>query len=154
MAKDYNNKYDRRKQNNDAVQQKPKIEQPLHEYYSNYAKIYLEDGEAYQIAQKLGDIPPHQMRKILNPIKEAMVKIKNGADITTARNVLFNIVPLTAYNAARDKNNKDLYEFVRSHINEQSIQSSEDIEILDKLFTSIIAYHRYFQEMKKRKGGR
>ena len=43
-----------------------KITIPLSEKYTNPAEIFLDTGIAYKIANKMGDIAPHQLRKILN----------------------------------------------------------------------------------------
>ena len=123
-----------------------KISIPLSKKYTDPAEIFLDTGIAYKIADKMGDIPPHQLRKILNVLKEAVAIVKrNPSDdekFKEARNKLYYIVPLTAYNAGRDSKIGVLYDFVYEHINENSIQSKEDFEILDQLFTSIIAYHK------------
>ena len=68
-----------------------------------------------------------------------------------ARNKLYYIVPLTAYNTGRNKGLQELYNFVYQHINEKAIQSPKDIEILDQIFTSIIAYHKVLNQNKKEK---
>lgn len=119
--------------------------QPLSKEYQDQAKIFLEEGNAYEIAKKMEKIPPHQLRKILDPIKEATEMIKKDpSQFNEARNKLYNVVPLTAYNAGRNPKIKVLYYFVKGHINEKTVQSKEDIIVLDKLFTSIIAYHKFF----------
>lgn len=119
--------------------------QPLSKEYQDQAKIFLEEGIAYKIAKKMEKIPPHQLRKILDPIKEATEMIKKDpSQFNEARNKLYNVVPLTAYNAGRNPKIKELYYFVKDHINEKTVQSKEDIIVLDKLFTSIIAYHKFF----------
>lgn len=120
-----------------------KISIPLSKKYTDPAEIFLDTGIAYKIADEMGDIPPHQLRKILNVLKEAVAIVKrNPSNFKEARNKLYYIVPLTAYNAGRNSNIGVLYDFVYEHINENSIQSKEDIKILDQLFTSIIAYHK------------
>ena len=120
-----------------------KISIPLSKKYTDPAEIFLDTGIAFKIADEMGDIPPHQLRKILNVLKEAVAIVKrNPSNFKEARNKLYYIVPLTAYNAGRDSKIGVLYDFVYEHINEKSIQSKEDIEILDQLFTSIIAYHK------------
>lgn len=123
-----------------------KISIPLSKKYTDPAEIFLDTGIAFKIAKDMGDIPPHQLRKILNVLKEAVAIVKRSPSddkkFKKARNKLYYIVPLTAYNAGRDSKIEVLYDFVYEHINENSIQSKEDIEILDQLFTSIIAYHK------------
>ena len=129
-----------------------KITIPLSEKYTNPAEIFLDTGIAYKIADKMGDIPPHQLRKILNVLKEAITIVKRDSNkFLDARNKLYYIVPLTAYNTGRNKGLQELYNFVYQHINEKAIQSPKDIEILDQIFTSIIAYHKVLNQNKKEK---
>lgn len=132
-----------------------KLNKPLHVVYQDKQKVYLEGGEAYQIAEKLGEIPPHQLRKILNQVKEAVMMIKKDkTKFEEARNKLYYIVPLTAYNTGRNSKLNPLYEFVVKHINENSIRENSDIEVLDQLFTSIIAYHKLKSAKKREDGGK
>lgn len=129
-----------------------KITIPLSEKYTNPAEIFLDTGIAYKIANKMGDIAPHQLRKILNVLKESVTIVKrNPNKFIDARNKLYYIVPLTAYNTGRNKGLQELYNFVYQHINEKAIQSPKDIEILDQIFTSIIAYHKVLNQNKKEK---
>ena len=72
MKPNYNSKRSDFRANENHV----KINQPLSQEYQDYAKIFLEEGIAYQTAKSMGDIPPHQLRKILDPIKEAVAMIK------------------------------------------------------------------------------
>lgn len=72
----------------------------------------------------------------------------NEENFYEVRNRLFAIVPMTAYNAARNKI-LVLYDFVYNHINEKTIQSAEDIKVLDSLFTSIVAYRTANEEKGK-----
>lgn len=127
-----------------------KIKNPLSEYYIDKAELFLPDKKAHNFAKDIKSLPPHQLRKILNQVKESMVECDKGekADLNIAKNKLFALLPLTAYNAARAENNKKrefnkLYEFLVKHINEKSIVTFDDIKIFDELFTSIIAYHKY-----------
>lgn len=81
-----------------------KITIPLSEKYTNPAEIFLDTGIAYKIANKMGDIAPHQLRKILNVLKEYVTIVKrNPNKFIDARNKLYYIVPLTAYNTGRNK---------------------------------------------------
>lgn len=129
-----------------------KLNKPLSEKYKDKSDIYLEEGTAYKIAKEMGDIPPHQLRKILNLLKDAVGMVKKNSDsFEVARDKLYYIVPLTAYNAGRDSKLKPLYNFVYSHINEKTIMNIQDIEVLDQLFTSMIAYHKF---LNKKSGGK
>lgn len=141
----YNQNYNQKKswQNKNNQQESYKrIELPLHEYYKDKEKLYLPDGIAYKKAMEFKSIAPHQLRKILNQSKickdEASVN-----DIKTAKNHLFSLLPLAAYNAGRDSSLKGLYFFLAEHLNEKSIQSKEDIEVFDDLFTSIVAFCKF-----------
>lgn len=129
-------------QNNDQKRQFNKIEVPLSIYYKDKDKLYLPDGIAHEKAVRFKKIAPHQLRKILNQSKvcrdEAMV---NNFEI--AKNHLFSLLPLAAYNAGRDWSLKSLYYFLAEHLNTKSIQSQEDIQVFDDLFTSIVAYHKF-----------
>ena len=138
----YNNQRNNRKNNN--YQQETswkKIEEPLHIHYKEKSRLYLPEGIAHEEAKNFNRIASHQLRKILNQSKvcrdEAMY------DFSSAKNHLFSLLPLAAYNAGRDKNLTVLYKFLVKHLNEKSIQSEEDIKVFDELFTSIIAYHKF-----------
>lgn len=131
-----------------------KIDMPLSEFYKDKANIFLPDRKAHEVAKKIGDIPPHQLRKILNQVKESMTEFDKKGDkgIEAAKNKLFALLPIAAYNAGRDSKLKSLYRFLVEHINEKSIVTFEDIKLFDELITSIVAYHKY--EANKNKGGR
>ena len=137
MADKYwNNKRNSSYSRNESAQM---INKPLSVFYQDKAELYLENGAAYRQAEKLKFVKVHQVRKYLTVIKECA----ETSNFTEARNKLYSRVPLAAYNAGRDRNLNGLYDFIHSHINRESIQSKEDIEVLDELFTSIIAYHKY-----------
>lgn len=120
-----------------------KVNKPLTLQYKDAKKLYLEDGFAYKKANEMKGIKSHQLRKVLNSIKEASTIVKNDPiRFEDAKNILFYIVPMTAYNAGREKSVRPLYDFVSSHINENTITNIDDIKMLDKLFTSIVAYHK------------
>ena len=135
------------------------IDEPLSVFYKDGAKIYLpKTGYAYQFAQEFGmknrrgrndskEVSSSQIRKILNEIKACGASLKEE-NFYEVRNRLFAIVPMTAYNAARNKI-LVLYDFVYNHINEKTIQSAEDIKVLDSLFTSIVAYRTANEEKGK-----
>lgn len=132
------------------------IQEALSEYYADKKEIYLKGGIAYKIANGMGEVPAHQLRKILSQIKQARLlleksdKSKWDEVLIEARNLIYYIVPLTAYNFSRfPKNLKELNEFVLNNINEKTITSYEDIVVLDQLFTSIIAYHKAMIEERK-----
>lgn len=121
-----------------------KVSQPLSVYYQDPKELYLPEGKAYSYAVDFKDIPPHQLRKVLNGAKEAKA-YSDAGDFENARKTLFVMVAMSAYNAGRDKKSKGLqylYYFIRSVINEKSIESKKDIDAFDELFTSIIAYHK------------
>lgn len=140
-----NNKSNAYKDNNYSIK---KIDIPLSKKYSDIKSIYLEDGIAYNYAKKMTKIAPSQLRKVLDQIKSSSSMIKqNPEKFEDARNNLYFLVPITAYNTGRNEQINFLYEFVYQHINEKSLASSDDIFILDQLFTSIIAYHKYLKEM-------
>lgn len=137
-----NNNWKNQNRNQDRYEQRERavlIEAPLSEHYADKAELYLEGGTAYKAAESFRRIAPHQLRKYLDTIKDCA----ETTDFTTARNKLYAIVPMAAYNAGRDKNQNGLYDFIRSNINKNSIRSEKDIKVLDELFTSIIAYHKY-----------
>lgn len=139
----YNNYGNRQSyQNNNYQESFKRIEVPLHEHYKDKEKLYLPDGVAHKKAKEFTGIASNQLRKILNQSKVC----KNEASISDfkiARNHLLSLIPLAAYNAGRDKNSNILYSFLKEHLNEKSIQSKEDIDIFDDLFTSIVAFHKY-----------
>ncbi len=126
---------------NNKKNEEPALDRPLSEVYKDKKKIFLENGEAYKIANSMSNIKTHQLRKILNEVKNASM-LCSQYKFNEARDKLYYVVPLTAYNAGRNKDLKTLYNFVKNHINDKTLQSSKDIEVLDQLFTSIIAYHK------------
>lgn len=133
-------------QNNKRYNKKPNtiefnfIKKPLSEVYKNKSELYLPNGKAEKYADEFKKIPSHQLRKILNQTKEAVLESEINFEV--ARNLLFSIVPLAAYNAGRDSKLISLYEFIANHISEESINSKKDIKTFDELYTSIIAYHK------------
>ena len=143
----YNQKYNNKQswQKNNHVQESYNlIGIPLHEYYKDKEKIYLPEGIAHTKAKDFisSRITSHQLRKILNQSKickdEASIN-----DFKMAKNHLFSLLPLAAYNAGRDPSLKKLYIFLVEHLNEKSIQSKEDIDVFDDLFTSVVAFHKF-----------
>lgn len=118
------------------------IEIPLHEYYKDKGKLYLPEGIAHKKARDFNRITSHQLRKILNQSK-ACKDEANTNDFVAAKNHLFSLLPLAAYNAGRDPSLKPLYYFLAENLNEKSIQSKEDIETFDDLFTSVVAFHKF-----------
>lgn len=120
----------------------PQIEISLAKYYCNKGKMLLPSGTADAYAGKFSRITNHQLRKILDQIKN--FKSQSGIEnFEKIRSQLFFLLPMAAYNAGRDRNLKPLYDFLHRHINEKSICEKQDIDVLDELFTSIIAYHAY-----------
>lgn len=122
------------------------IKKALHEYYKDKSELYLPNGIAYKHAIKLKNISSHQLRKILDESKRCKQKIEISKDnFEKAKNQLFSLVPLAAYNAGRFPNQTqftDLYEFLVDNLNQYTIQSAEDIVTFDELMTSIVAYHK------------
>lgn len=119
----------------------PKITQPLHFEYVNYAELYLPHKLAYHYAKKFENIPNHQIRKILDTVKIALKQ--SDKDFENAKKQMFMLVAMSAYNAGRMPNKlKVLYYFLSNTINEQSIKSKKDIEVFDQFFTSVVAYHK------------
>ena len=119
----------------------PKINQPLHFEYVNYAELYLPGKLAYQYAKKFENIHNHQIRKILDTVKIALKQ--SDKDFENAKKQMFMLVAISAYNAGRMPNKlKVLYYFLSNTINEQSIKSKKDIEVFDQFFTSVVAYHK------------
>lgn len=126
------------------------IYEPLHEHYANKAEIFLANQAAYQMAEKLKDVPSSQLRKILNQSKAALNEVNNlNPNLNDAKNMLFALLPLAAYNAGRDKKNEVLYDFLRKHITAQTIIDERDIKCFDELFTSIVAYRKFMEKEGK-----
>lgn len=122
------------------------IEQPLHIHYKDKQKLYLEDGFAHQAAKQFKHVSSHQLRKILNQSKLCIAKVNNKEDFEKCVNMLYALLPLTAYNVGRnkkDKELKELYHFMKTHISPKTLTCVEDIETLDEVVTSIVAYHKY-----------
>ena len=114
---------------------------PLSQYFNDPIELYLPEKKAYQYAKDLLGAKNHQMRKVLDGIKEAKAYV-DANEFAIAKKTVFVLVAMSAYNAGRDPKLKRLYYFVESVINEKSIVSKKDIITLDELFTSIIAYHK------------
>lgn len=131
----------RRKQGYDT-ELEPKIEIPLTEHYQNKGKMLLPNGTANEYAGKFKGIANHQLRKILDQIKNCKA-LSDRENFEKIRNRLFFLLPMAAYNAGRDNKLKTLYDFLHRHINEKSICEKQDLDVLDELFTSIIAYHAF-----------
>lgn len=116
-----------------------KVIQPLSKKYTDYAKLYLPDGLAYKYAVDFKGIENHQLRKILDEVKEAVYQSDN--DFENAQKKMYILVAMTAYNKGRMKKLEPLYDFIKNTINEKSITSAKDIYAFDQMFTSIVAYH-------------
>lgn len=142
-----NNRNNQERNNQQKTNYRPiedtSLKEPLSIVYQDKKKIFLDDGVAMEIARKLSHLPSHQLRKILNEIKGAVQLVeKDNKNFEIARDKLFYVVPLTAYNTGRNRQLQGLYNFVRGHINEKTLVTVKDIIVLDQLFTSIIAYHK------------
>lgn len=128
-----------------TTEAEPQIEISLAKYYCNKGQMLLPSGTADAYAGKFSRITNHQLRKILDQIKN--FKSQSGREnFEKIRSQLFFLLPMAAYNAGRDYNLKPLYDFLRRHINEKSICEKKDLDVLDELFTSIIAYHAYHKQ--------
>ncbi len=128
--------------NNPVTLCSQQLKLPLSIEYAN-ADVYLPTGKAYKFASELKDIPSSQMRKILDEVKGVLFTMQNANILTDEiKSKLFMIVPMTAYVYGRYKNYKNLYDFVRNHLNNETIKSFADIKAFDKLYTCIIAYHK------------
>lgn len=121
--------------------QKEKVMQPLSLEYRDPKELYLPEGIANNYAKQFKNISNHQLRKILDTVKIA-VKQSQTNDFKGARKQMFVLVAMTAYNAGRLGNLGALYNFMKNTISENTIQTKEDIETFDQLFTSIVAYHK------------
>ena len=149
--KDYNNNYKPYNkssfQNNEKLNPLEKVRViniPLHEYYKDKEQLYMPiTGVAYKEAENFKGIASNQLRKILDESKKARKKLESGANFEDVQNKLFSLLPLAAYNAGRDNKLNPLFEFMYIHLNKNSIQDKQDIDVFDELFTSIIAYHKY-----------
>lgn len=128
-----------------TTEAEPQIEMPLAKHYHNKGQMLLPNGTADVYAGKFRSITNHQLRKILDQIKN--FKSQSGKEnFEKVRSQLFFLLPMAAYNAGRDRNLKPLYDFLHRHINEKSICEKKDLDVLDELFTSIIAYHAYHKQ--------
>ena len=127
----------RGQQNNTPI---VKETRPLTEVLSDFEKVYLpETGLAYKYANDFRGIQNHQMRKILDQVKDALAI----EDFEQQKKKMFMIVVMSAYNAGRlGKALKGLYEFTVKYINENTIKTKEDIKEFDQCYTSIVAYHK------------
>lgn len=132
-------------QNNNYDSTFANINQPLKDYFHDPKDLYLPGGKAEQYAWIFKSIKNHQMRKILDSVKEAKLYAQRD-DFENAKKQMFIIVAMTAYNSGRDKALKKLYLFIKNTINEQSIKSKEDIFTFDEFFTSVVAYHKQYSK--------
>lgn len=130
---------------------------PLSVQYKDKAKLYLTGGFAQRTAREFvtAQIATHQLRKVLSQVKQAVTIMESGnSRFNEARNMLFMLLPMSAYNAGRLSKLKPLYLFLKANISEETLKSPEDISVFDSLMTSIVAYHKYEEEQKKNKYGR
>ncbi|WP_067554221.1 type III-A CRISPR-associated protein Csm2 [Faecalibaculum rodentium] len=130
---------------------------PLSVQYKDKAKLYLTDGVAQKTARQFvgAKITTHQLRKVLSQAKQAVTIMESGGSrFNEARNVLFMLLPMSAYNAGRLPAVKPLYLFLKANISEETLKGPEDISVFDSLMTSIVAYHKYEEEQNKNKSGR
>lgn len=149
--KDYNNNYKPYNkssfQNNEKLNPLEKVRViniPLHEYYKDKEQLYMPiTGISYIMAMNFNKIAPSQLRKILDESKKYTKELDSGADFEKVQSKIFSLLPLAAYNAGRMKELQPLFEFLYEHLNKNSIQNKQDIDVFDELFTSIIAYHKY-----------
>lgn len=120
------------------------IKKPLSKEYEN-ANVFLPKKILWNIANDLKEIPSSQMRKVLDEIKNVSFSLNNEEQSSESKTRLFMIVPMMAYLYGRNNKNisyKNLYNFIKNHINEVTIRTTEDIKMLDKIYTCIIAYHK------------
>ncbi|MBO6046613.1 MAG: type III-A CRISPR-associated protein Csm2 [Erysipelotrichaceae bacterium] len=126
----------------------PVIEDKLSIVFSDPVELYLPTGKACRYAKQFSGIPAHQMRKILNGVKEAKIAADNG-DLKTARSKMFVLVAMSAYNAGRLKGDLiNLKNFITNTVNEKSVVDEDDIDAFDQFFTSVVAYHTQFARKK------
>lgn len=133
-----------------SYNQNKKINQPLSDEFKQPEDIYLPYKKAYQYAENFSSIKNHQMRKVLNGVKEARLIAEK--DFKSAQKKLFMLVAMSAYNAGRfnkEESFKNLNDFMEKTISEKTITTKEDIEKFDELFTSIVAYHANMQKNNK-----
>lgn len=134
------------------LNQQSRVKEPLSIFYKDAGKVFLMNGIAYKTAIKLQSISNSQLRKVLETVKQAVDVIRSDKnDITSAKTVLFSMLPMTAYNTSRagkeeKKSYFQLLQFLYDNINEETICSSEDILMFDRIFTSVIAYHKYLND--------
>lgn len=128
--------------------QKEKVMQPLSLEYRDPKELYLPEGIANHYAKKFKNISNHQLRKILDTVKIA-IRQSRSDDFKGARKQMFVLVAMSAYNAGRLKKLEPLYNFMKNTISENTIQTKEDIETFDQLFTSIVAYHKIIEGGEK-----
>lgn len=131
------------------------ILEKMKEKINNAIKLSKKYGDDYSI--KINELPNgigikkaeefvkkdckmHQLRKYLITIKNAAIMAKSGeGTLTEAKKSLYEILPEAAnhYDDA-----KELFYFLAEHINDNAIKDTEDIIILDELFSSICAYYK------------
>ena len=147
---------DRRYNNRRGYSQKPKpeefkfpvINEKLSVVFNDPVELYLPTGKACQYAKQFDGIPAHQMRKILNGVKEAKMAADNN-DLKTAKTKVFVLVAMSAYNTGRLKGDLGkLQNFITNTVNEKSIVDADNIDALDQFFTSVVAYHTQFAKKK------
>ena len=98
--------------------------------------MFLPNVKADDFSKKFSEISNRQLRKVLNNVKLALRL--NRDSFEKARKQMFILVAMGAYDAGRNGDLAILYEFLKSMINENSIQTEEDIKTFDRLFTSIV----------------
>lgn len=152
--RNFNNRqgYNDRRQQKYELDSSKKIKIPLTRFYEDEGKTYLIGGTVYQQAQKLVQLPNTQLRKILDTTKQAVDAVKTKReDVDIARKVLFSMLPMTAYNASRAAKGEkaayfELLQFLYNNLNEQTLINADDIIVFDRVFTSVIAYHKCLKD--------
>lgn len=125
------------------------IKEPLSAYYHRKDDIYLINGPIYKEAEKIKTITNSQLRKVLDLVKESLVMARQDPDnFEAARVRLFALLPMLAYNYGRASNKDkevhgEVLSFIYTNVSSESIQSIKDIETLDQLVTSLVAYHKF-----------
>lgn len=111
--------------------------------------ITLPEKDAYNVASDIkGKLNTNQLRKIFEQIKETENDLP---DMKVVKNKLYKLLPLVAYAVGRDNCPKDFFKLLEACITDKALVDQEDVERLIEFLTSIVAYSKYLDKIKKDK---
>lgn len=125
----------------------------LGELEAKSESFYKPDGHADRVAREFGEkLKPTQLRKVfheLRTIARPIVRTSDRASAAFDRTKLVRLMPTLAYGVGRDVIPKDFYNLMKLCL--ERVKTDQDLKWLDEFITSLLAYHKYHVEEKKRR---